>query len=206
MIAEEHDAGGHGVAHRVHALDVLHRIAADLDLDAAVAGVHVGRGAARHRPGRVLRDRAVEIDALSEATAEVGAERHARRLRGEVVHRHVERGLDVGLAEHRVIERTPDTAWLARVEAEQHRCQLGHAGARARRERGRVERAQRRHLADSHESLVARQHDDRGVGAVLGLPPADVRGIAERLQLPVRVDADDAHARKATGLRIAHLT
>ena len=189
----------------MHALDVLRRIAADLDLDAAVAGGHVGRGAARHRLGRVLRDRAVEVDALAEAPAEVGAERHARRLRGEVVHRHVERGLDVGLAEHRVIERAPHTPWLARVEPQQHRRQLGHAGARARRERGRVERAQRRHLADSDEALVARQHDDRGVGAVLGLPPADVRGIAERLQLPVGGDADDAHARKATGLRVADL-
>ena len=41
-----HDVGRDRCAHGVHALDVLGRIGADLDLDAAVAGRDVGGGAA----------------------------------------------------------------------------------------------------------------------------------------------------------------
>ena len=66
----------------------------------------------------------------------------------------------------------------------EQRSELGDAGARAGRERRSVERAERRHLAHADEAVVALEHDDRRVGAVLGLVAAAVRAVAERLPLP----------------------
>ena len=97
---------------------------------------------------------------------------------------------------------SPPHARGSRVEPEQSRRELGDAGARARREGRGIERAQRSHLPHADEALVALQHDDRRVRPVLGLSPADVRPVAERLELAIGGDPDDAHACKATGVLI----
>ena len=95
----------------------------------------------------------------------------------------------------RVVERAPHAPRLPRVGAHEQRSELRDA-RRASRPRTRARRTRR--AAPSRptpdEAVVALEHDDRGVEPVLGLVAAAVRAVAERLQLPVGGDADDAHA------------
>ena len=152
-VAEDHRRRHRG-GDRAHALDVVADTAADLHLQPAETLRNDANRTFRHGVDRSVGDDLVEFGRLALPAAEQRDERHAGGARGEVAAGHVERRLNVGMALEQRVHQPPDVAQRARIPADQVWRDLGDAGAGARREGGRVEVAERRHLAPAGQAVV----------------------------------------------------
>ena len=100
------------------ALDVDHRIAADLQLEPAIALGAIAGHAPGHRLRRFLRDRAIQNEVLAVTPAQQHADRLARCLAEDVPASDVDGGLDIGVALERGIHQAVQLAELSRVLAD----------------------------------------------------------------------------------------
>jgi hypothetical protein len=198
-VGEQQDLRGYRRAHGTHALHILERIGAHLDLDAGIAFPHIFPGALGHGVGTVLRHRSVELHALAEPAAREFRQRQPCSLAGQIPACHVDRRFEPSLPHHDIVQDGVDTVQLARIGAEQCRQKLGHSGANAGGEGFGIEGAERRHLAPPDQARVSFQPDNGGVETLLRVAAASVGTIGEGLELAISRRSRDLHGGSPIG-------
>ena len=175
------------------ALDVVADSAADLDLQATIAFRHDAGGVRLHGIDAAVRHHLVELGRLALAAAEQRDERNAGGPRGEVGAGHVQRRLHVRVALEHCIHQPVDLRERARIVADEMGRDLGDAGAGAGRKGGRIEIAERRHLAPAGQPVRA-DRDQDGIEGVR-LPPLRhaVGAVYKRLEDAIGPDGFDLH-------------
>jgi hypothetical protein len=145
--------------------DIHIGIAADFELEAAIAFRAVARDFRRHLLGGFLRDGAVKGNVLAITTAEQFADGQARGLAENIPAGYVDAALHVGMALERRVHGAIEFQELARVFAEQLRTKLAQTSAHALRIRRQVKRTERADFAMADQGVAT---DQRGVARPQG--------------------------------------
>ena len=146
-----------------NAFDVRVRIAADFQLEAAIAVSSVAGDFARHDFGSFLRDRSVQAEIVAVATAEQHAHRLPRHFAENVPAGHVDGRLHIRMPLQRGIHATIEFAQLRRVFTEEMRANFHDARPCSRRIRRQIERTKRTDLAVAGDADVSLDRDNRAV-------------------------------------------
>ncbi len=162
---------------RLDSLDVIVRVASNLQLELAIPLFAIPGNVTRHLGRRALRDRTIELNLLAEPPPEQVADRLAARLAEEIPARHVDRGLHVRMTLQRTVHQ------LAGDERD--------SGSRPVGIRRQIHRAKRTDLTVPGQTLVGHDFDDRAVEYLDEL--ASRPGVSPLLQR--EIDPIDVHAR-----------
>ena len=167
------ELGGDGVDAGDVEFDV---VAADLELEAAVALFAVAGNLGCHFFGRFLRDCSIQLNAVSEATTEEFACRHPGRLSKDVPAGHVDCGLYVGMPFQGDIHAPIDQSDLTGRGTEEVGAEFVDASPCALPEGGKIKWSQRTHLTPSCDSFVGIDANDSAVENGNALPSRPMVG------------------------------